>query len=1382
MVGVCDNGEEVASDFGTLSVQRMEDSECAYHIVVCKLPGTSTSFQQKFSSTGPKDPEGWAAAYCFALSTGCLPAFRAFLFEHLERVNFGSSCLTDQSCLTVFINLRKNAFLGLCFSAAVCRFQDGSLRSVSFRSSSEQAGFEQVTAFFNSPKLRNWVLRSVKMGTSIAGELENHRRDGMPMAVCKCCGELEPSDCSNQQSQQASEEYRCSACLVMERKLIFAIRLEAQGEVAECWETLWSEAGSFTTHDNDDVCCVCGCEDNEDLDDLVPCICQSSEAVVHTSCSVACKPVAFYRVSMPNSTPGCLICGRGVVSPDRGSANHEIAARSLKRSIMLSQVAGGDMKRPRTNSTDGVKQSENMPNVDRSLLNHVRINNSAVQTEAKEPDYTKVGYVRHLWRSADTPAIVPFKKRRIQISEVQRSPSPPIKPLPSKDAPHSPKGPLLGSFPKPVSMLTKSPSPKLEDSHSNNAGSLFSSSPLTSPKSSTVVHCIFDTISTVPNFPPTEAASPLPMSCSPETVPSKSRSLSPNRICSSLTSLSPKYASLPRSLSSFNSLPVHLPRLPSLRMLDESANPMKSPELESSQVFTPHCDRITPKVIQETENVHMHSISTSANPNQPSTSQEVEDGELVISTEKISNEYDISDEIPEVSSQIAQGQDSLGSSFNSLKVQGDRAGWDLNTNMESWDQLSDKPSHVRSKMGNASRTVGVVGGQNYTNSFGMRAIEPLKLCRNEVAKETIGIDNDHQGRISPCKEADAGSEPPITGKILGVCEGDGFVKPGTDESRRGTSDLKIGKENCERQELCRYSSVERVERHARAEDGTELVEEHEGEEQINHGTFYCREGYYKGMDLDDKSLVFEDEAYWKDEDESGKPLFWEGDARLDGDEREKKGMHSKECSTSRRVKLSGWDQLPEGFESAEEALKAAQEVMARRGRGSWVSFGGRGSSFSAHRVSSVCDDIKQSSKRFGDRHLYESFRSRDGFNHTRGLDDSGDDCYPPRGRFSGRRAVAGPHPRGCHKRWAENRQGDSIDEWRHGQHRSASGFSSQGPTNAATLAAARVESSGFVVGPDGTLSRGRTSSRGMRSTFVHNRGPQTTGRATSADMDGVSNFSKRGSPGVERCMGRSSKIGVESGDRRVRQGVGTGLAGRSMSDRRALPGRGLGDRYGRSSYVSRTMEHKRSESPCRMHLPDHSYANDCGSPGSRPEPRFKRSRLSPPSPEPFSRSKFYPPSARNQHSPPSFHKWSHDRREGENFRERDFRTPVPRYGAPGRASPHVVHGSSLMDYRDLQVLAVTRSSSGVRGGSSSLRDESPEFRRERRAEEDGLTSSFSEGGDDGDMKGGVYKRDKCRDNDKKREPYRPLSRSSGGHGHSSSLDGLDDVAPRRQRL
>lgn len=814
-----------------------------------------------------------------------------------------------------------------------------------------------------------------------------------------------------------------------------------------------------------------------------------------------------------------------------------------------------------------------------------------------------------------------------------------------------------------------------------------------------------------------------------------------------------------------------------MRLLEETASSLKSPEQKKRlQVHTPHCARDVLKAHKEVDIFNMHSSSMFANQLYSSSSQEVEDGELVISSEKVSDDFDGSGELPEVSSQVPQGHEIQGSRLNARRSRNDRSGWDLNTNMETWDQLSDKVAHARIKMGKGSRTVGVLVRQkNDTVVQLVRAKESLKISSNELPKDTTAIDSDRRCRASPCKEADGGSEVSVAGKVPVVCQTEvsGKLKP--DVPVLANSGSKVGEEDYERQGLGSYKSTEKIDRQAslqriKTEDGIELAEEPEGEEHVDYGNFDCREGDYAGLEMDDRSPLLEEETYWNGEHTSGSPSFGERNTRLESGEGERKQV---DASTSGRVRLSGWDQLPEGFESAEEALKAAQEVLSRRGRTTWVNFGGRGLASSAHNFNSGRANKRESFKGFGDRYCNDSFCSGESFKHTGGLDDKGDVYNPSRGRAFGRTGAGGGHGRGCHHGWADNGQDDCNDKWGQGRHRSSK-FSSPVPTNAAALA---VERSGFVVGCDGTLSRGSRSSRGTHSMFVNshgNRGPTIGGRARSDDMDKWLSVSKRVDSRFDRNGGRSSNM--DFGERGVRHSAGTGFAGR-MADRDAQAGHGFGDRYGGSSYSSQTVELRRSKSP------DYPYTNYRRSSPPQPESRMKRSNFSPSSPERSSRSKFYPPSARNQRSPPPFSKFSHDNREGETFRERDSRRPVPRYGAPARTSPHVVHGSSLMDERDMQALAGTRSSSGARGGLNSFRDVSPELQRSRRAEGEDHTGSMSKDSENGknnpSMRAVVYRRDRIRDDGKKREPYRSLSRSTSLHRCSSSRDGFDEVASRR---
>eukprot|EP00250_Pteridium_aquilinum_P021935 c25266_g1_i1 orf=598-4944(+) len=1431
------DGEEATSRACTLSIHRVtekDDINHAYHIVECKLDGTSVALQQRFCSLGPQDPEGRTAAFCFAISTGSLPSFKAFLFEHSDflsstrsgDVSYLTAGANMQSCFTVFVNPRKNASLGLCFTAAICRFRNVSMRSISFRSNDEQVGIEQVTTFLHSSKCRSWVQKVLKRDLTFASEEAGIcSPEGTLPAKCKRCGESEHPVCHDQKSQQASEDYLCPTCLMMEREAIFAIRLEEQREDVEKWENFWNEASSVYAEDNCDACCcICGCEDNEDLDDLVPCVCESNQAVVHTSCAAACTAFPSPKASYSGSIPLCLICRRGPGIIQNGGLvkckDDGMGARGSKRSMNPIHVAGVEVKRPRTSSSDGVVRVENMP-VNDASPKIAEIENN-LHIESKHTDHTKLGAARHGWRSVDAPAVVPFKKRRIQIAEVPRSPSPPPEPKQI-----SPKLALLPS-PRPmsVSLEPKSPSAKPESLPlalpSSNATSSLprSTSPTSAPssKSMTPIRRFFSPNSGSPlsKAPPTKPLSQLPKSSSSRDASPQPWSSGPKQTCASPRSPSLKPTSpLPKLSSRSPDLsPSQLPSLPLVRTSDQIArSPSSSSEQGSrSQRSGPHqealCGVDALKVTKESD----LQSSFSPSQNQPSSSQEVEDGELVVSTEKNPDDFEVASELPEVSSQEARGhyshvvRSSVGGFYD------DRSGWDLNTEMDTWDKLSDEYARTKKKMGCVS-----VKRNFDASTHGVKANACVKNSSETLVTEDA--DNDECG-ILWCKQVDANKEIREAGKVTAVQQSEKFGKreTRTDVSRiANSSSWNVVDEVCEKQGPQRYRSAGKLENQAnlsrtKTEEWNELAEKPEGEEHVDYGDFDCRDGDDAGLRIDEGAFMPEDEVYWKVEDTMGDPYLWESKTMSDGESERKQEdlMEScvEKCSTSGRVKSSGWDQLPEGFDNAEEALKAAQQIFSRRGRGSWVSSaGGRGSmlssqgSFAAHRFNSRRDEFRDSSSQFGeDRHINQPSHGRENFNHMRRLGSGVDDCNAARARVSGRGA-AGFHGRGRFNGWVDSQQSGSTDQWAPGRHQSSSGFSSHGATNAATAAAARLESSGFVVAPDGTISRGGRPSRGPRSSFGNSRGARgihmTGGRAPPAGSESGPNFPNRMGVGINRNVNRSATVGIDMGGRSVRQGARPGFTG-SMSDRGGLAGRGIIDRYGRTSYGGRTVDPRKSESPCKMHPSDYSYMSS-RTPGLRPEARVTRSRLSPPSPEPFGRSKFFPGSARSQCSSPPFAKWSHDRREAESFRERDFKRSIPHsYGSSGRTSPHVVHGSSLTDERDWQVLAGTRSSPGARGGlnsskySGNARDGSSELHQSRRAEEEGHTGLMSKDSDHNrnsprevdkvrDMRGSAYKRDRSRDDDKKRDSYRLSSRSTGGHKRASSRDGDDDATPRRHR-
>ena len=202
----------------------------------------------------------------------------------------------------------------------------------------------------------------------------------------------------------------------------------------------------------------------------------------------------------------------------------------------------------------------------------------------------------------------------------------------------------------------------------------------------------------------------------------------------------------------------------------------------------------------------------------------------------------------------------------------------------------------------------------------------------------------------------------------------------------------------------------------------------------------------------------------------------------------------------------------------------------------------------------------------------------------------------------------------------------------------------------------------------------------------------------------------------------------------------------------------------------------------------------------RSESRIVKSRTSPSE---------YIPTRSQQRSPPPSSRWSMDKREGDGQRERDIRrSSVSRLHAPPqRTSPHVVHGSSLMDERDRQVLAVTRHSpspllkSAPEGSSLEARQQPPRrceegdeeeeppqhFRSQSKEVEDRASPR-----DDKDRYKGYfsYRRDRERDRDmtdiedRRRDPHKMLNKDErlvSGEKHAIGRDTDDDVAPRRRR-
>ncbi|KAL2612684.1 hypothetical protein R1flu_024376 [Riccia fluitans] len=628
-----------------------------------------------------------------------------------------------------------------------------------------------------------------------------------------------------------------------------------------------------------------------------------------------------------------------------------------------------------------------------------------------------------------------------------------------------------------------------------------------------------------------------------------------------------------------------------------------------------------------------------------------------------------------------------------------------------------------------------------------------------------------------------------------------------------------------------------------------------------------------------------------------------------------------------RTKSSGWDQLPEGFDNPDDALRAAKgNPVVRTGRGSpWGVTNGRGSSISP-RGAPVSSRFGRGlrSDSISDRARSEDSWTREDHQHGIRGDDSLDvspRLASPRdlgrGRTHGRGGSPVVRARGRMDGWMESPSGPTSP-WgpnRHpsppGRYNEAVGFGPRGPTNAAAVAAAKVESSGFVVAPDGTVTKAGTSSRGPPRPFQAGgrngrgvmfnmgRGGPGMGMGVGMNLGGL-----RVNMGMGRGMGMGPGMGMNMGiGMGIGMGVGPGLGlglpgrggpgGRGMDVRYSVPyaGRGSGgsplvepsssSRRGRSheeypdgwsrreerslsprkrrslSRRSRSRSHSRSRSRTRSpraRTPPRP-ANSSGSGGAgdkslkkrspspvvhKPELKVERAE-SPParrSVPPPPKLPLPPPPPRSQRSPPAgLKRLSDTKRDGDRARsrdrerERERERPATRARTPPRrTSPHVVHGSALMDDRDRQLLAgirhvspsggrhrPTESSGAVAAPAGANRDSPPGASspavvgRMGDGNSEGRRQSGDEGGESRvhvlrreeaaskleqrsskDTSRGererTSRRDGGRDRDEERRDVSKMSYSSrdrDGRGSSSGVkynrEGDDDVAPRRRR-
>eukprot|EP00250_Pteridium_aquilinum_P013304 c21260_g1_i5 orf=475-3924(-) len=1144
-------------------------------------------------------------------------------------------------------------------------------------------------------------------------------------------------------------------------------------------EKLSRDVWSHHVETNGRVCRICGCEKSRNFEGHESCVCGTSSG-------------------MDNSL-------------------------GMKRPINSFRTGGHAAKKSRL-LENGVRKME--ANFESQLSNSDKIKTMtpAPDLEPREGNFGKSEIAVHNRRYNDTPAVVPIKKRRIQLMEVMRSPSPPPR------SP-SPQTPPPSSTPPRIISHWSSPTSGQVPSSVASSPPLLGFSSASSPRSDV----------------------PHPMSSA------KSQALLPP-------------ASHSQPLACVDGVLNAVEGAKDSQFDDGEALETKEQSLSTSSLVG-HIDKNF-----RTENEQQPTAITQEcfNNEYDMLTQDVSEDRL-----EAANDQNLQDAVIEhiLSPDKSEG-DLLRSESGSLG-RDDRLHWDLNTDMAAWDASTDQGTGKvtddeeaaetprKSPCGETSQDHRNMtydddddgreqveeepefGGEEPEIQKGVHEEEPE--VREDVLEEEpeigeqgvedsgIGehiimedreiMEQDTSGNTEHIEfegtEKDKVTPPSMqVESAWNAPDAAEFAESGqpgpwdADLSSDGRDALELSEAHCHHDDIPERSLSKFGKQAKSSSDDAEgwnyASEEPELEEHVDYGDSDCRDADDMGLDGDDRTSLMQEENNWKGEDGSchngsRKLTQWEGDASIasetlvnaSSDDGQPLEPSLERQTSAGRSRTSGWDKLPEGFDNAEEALRAAKEVSARRGGrgGSWSSTAGRGSLNSSHLASRFGPgpgpargtsrdgySTARGDSYFGDRHPDELMYDRDGFRHGRRADDNYSAHNVVRGRDPGRRP--GLFGRGRAGGWMDSQPGH-MNQWGPGRHRPSAGFG--GPGNAAAVAAARVENSGFIVAPDGTLTKpggGMGPGRGgIRSTTSGGRGGRGghihVGRGPTGEMDGGVHYPLRAGVGADRVGG------MNAGGRGMGMGSGPGYAG-GMHDR---GGRGLIDRYRGGG-----MESRRSASPRRPHPLDHS--NMMGRmAGMRPDSRVVRSRTPPVNHRSVGPTEFT--AARNQRSPPPSSRWSNDKREAESYQDRDFKRPLSRSRVPSqRTSPHVVHGSSLTDERDRQVLAGSRHSPPVKGVVNSAhlrksRDGSLESRPSKRSEEDDVrhTGSFLKDGEyrrssptresDRDReKGSLYRRDRERDDDRRRDSRRSPSRDgrfTSGPKHASTREADDDIAPRRRR-
>lgn len=331
------------------------------------------------------------------------------------------------------------------------------------------------------------------------------------------------------------------------------------------------------------------------------------------------------------------------------------------------------------------------------------------------------------------------------------------------------------------------------------------------------------------------------------------------------------------------------------------------------------------------------------------------------------------------------------------------------------------------------------------------------------------------------------------------------------------------------------------------------------------------------------------------------------------------------------------------------------------------------------------------------------------------------------------------------------------------------GFHPHKTRNAAAVAAAKVESSGLVVAPDGTVIKaGAGAPAPLRGMGGKGRGFDMVPNGV---MTGVGNTGLSHSLRVPDAPPHFKRVDRFDGHFPPGRGAPPGMVP-SRYNRWTRDEREFGPPV---ETVERPLFSKRPQrSPL---IPDDGPAQPRKSRITEPEAEVTQAAELDPSAPPPPKLPLPPPPPKAQRSPPAGLKRLTSKRDGVDYpprgreRSRDREWDSSResrrshYSPSRRSSPHVIHGSALTDERDRLLLA------GIDKTRDSVSAEPSHRGRSMHNEEVGVKSRVQSSKDVAKELSRVPVTDRARDFQKPGVSYK----------HSSSREGEDDVAPRRRR-